>query len=134
MGSTRPDRPVRYPAGADSTEQVLAAAHAYVAALSSHDASRVPLADRAWRIENGRDAGASGAAIRASLESEVMHAVQSIADEQWFVSGDAAAVFYTLVVGTGGSHVSMRVAERFRIVDGALVEIEAVVAQIPSGD
>jgi len=127
VGTAPPARPQHSAAGDATDDQVLLAARAYVAALVSHDGSGVPLSDRAWRVENGRDTGASGAAIRASLESEIMASVQSVGDERWFVSGDGAAVFYTLGLSTGDGEASVRVAERFRVVDGQLAEIEAVV-------
>ena len=126
-GTPRPERPALYPAGEADREVVLAASRAYVAALLSHDATSVPLADKAWRVENGRDTGRSGPAIRASLESDVMSSIESITEESWFATEDSAAAFYTLTVNREGASVSLRVAERFRAVDGQLVEVEAVV-------
>ena len=105
---------------------VLAAARAYVAALVSHDASAVPLADDVWRIENGRNTGDGAEALRASLESEIMRTVQGIDDVSWFAGGDSAAAFYTLRARAGDEDRLVRIAERFRVVDGLLVEIEAV--------
>jgi len=124
----RPDRPARYPPGRDAPRDVLAAAQAYLAALVSHDPSAVPLADDVWRIENGKPTGDGAEALRTSLASEIMHSVRGIDDERWFAAGDAAAVFYTLRARAGDADVLMRVAERFRVVDGQLVEIEAVFA------
>ena len=134
VGTAPPARPEQAAAGEAAEDEVLSAARAYLAALVSHDASRVPLADGAWRVENGRDTGASGAAIRASLESEVMASVQSVADERWFVSGDAAAVFFTLGLRMGDTEGSVRVAERFRVVGGELAEIESGVGPPSSAD
>ncbi len=125
-GQPRPERPVRYPQGGDRRADVLAAAKAYIAALVSHNASAVPLADRVWRIENGKTTGDGADVLRKSLESDVMQAVQGISDERWFTSSDSAAVFYTLHARAGDRDLFMRIAERFRVVDGRLVEIEAV--------
>jgi hypothetical protein len=88
----------------------------------------VPLADRVWRIENGKPTGDGADLLRKSLESDVMQAVQAISDELWFAGEDGAAVFYTLLARAGDRDLPMRIAERFRVVDGHLVEIEAVFA------
>ncbi|MCZ6784163.1 MAG: hypothetical protein O7G30_12730 [Proteobacteria bacterium] len=127
-GMPRPKRPQRYPAGRDAREEVLAVAKAYVAALVSHDSSAVPIADEVWRIENGRDTADGADALRKSLESEIMHTIQGIDEVSWFAAGDSAAVFYTLHARAGERDMFMRIAERFRVVDGRLVEIEAVFA------
>ncbi len=125
-GQPRPERPVRYPQGYDTRAEVLAAAKAYIAALVSHNAAAVPLSDEVWRIENGKTTGDGADALRKSLESDGMQAVQGVSDERWFASADSAVVFYTLLARAGARDLFMRIAERFRIVDGRLVEIEAV--------
>lgn len=124
----RPERPSRYPTGTGSREQVLTVSKAYLASLVSHDASAVPLAPAVWRIENGTNTGDDAASLRKSLESDIMQTVQGMDDERWFAGGDGAAVFYTLRARVGDSDMFMRIAERFRVVDGRLVEIEAVFA------
>ena len=106
--------------------EVLAAAKAYIAALVSHNAAAVPLSDEVWRIENGKTTGDGADALRKSLESEAMQTVQGVSDERWFASADSAVVFYTLLARAGDRDLFMRIAERFRVVDGRLVEIEAV--------
>ena len=127
-GHPRPDRPTRYVSGGASRDATLAAARAYVASLVSHDASAVPLHDEVWRIENGAPSGDGADALRTSLESEIMGTIRGIDDEQWFADGDSAAVFYTLHARVGADDMFMRIAERFRVVDGRLAEIEAVFA------
>ena len=107
---------------------MLSAAQAYLASLVSHDASAVPTAEKVWRIENGRNTADTADVLRTSLESDVMKTVQGIEDERWFAEGDGAAVFYTLRARAAGSDTFLRIAERFRVVDGLLVEIEAVFA------
>ena len=126
----RPKRPEpsRTPRAETSREALLAACRAYLAALVSHEASAVPLAADAWRVENGADTGATGAAIATSLESPVMKAVAGIEDVSWFAEHDQAASFYTLRVQAGERRGSCRIAERFRVRDGELIEIEAVVS------
>jgi hypothetical protein len=129
-GHGRPDRPARHPRGTDTRDDVLAAAQAYVGSLVSHDPSAVPLHDDVWRIENGAPSGDGADALRASLASEVMLPIRGVDDARWFVGGDGAAVFYTLHVKVGDDDLRMRIAERFRVVDGLLAEIEAVFAPI----
>jgi hypothetical protein len=129
-GHPRPARPARHPQGHDARDDVLAAAQAYVASLVSHDPAAVPLHDDVWRIENGAPSGDGADALRTSLASDVMQPIQGIDDARWFVDGDGAAVLYNLRVKVGDVDMAMRIAERFRVVDGRLAEIEAVFAPI----
>ena len=132
-GEPRPPRPDRHPdADPGESEATLAAAKRYVAALLSHDASDVPAAADVWRIENGHVTADGGDHLRRSLESEIMHTVQAITDERWFVDGADAAVFYDLRAAVGDGAMMVRIAERFRVLAGEIVEIEAVFAPIPS--
>lgn len=126
----RPERPDRYPEAGASTGDGLAACKSYLASLVSHDASDVPLAPAVWRIENGKPSGDGADALRAALESEVMQSIRGTEDERWFVGGDGAAVFYTLRVGNEKNEAQVRIAERFRVVDGGIAEIEAVFAPL----
>jgi hypothetical protein len=96
----------------------------------SHDPSAVPLHDDVWRIENGATNCDDADALRAALASDVMGTIQGIADETWFAGGDGAAVFYTLTARVGDDSMQVRIAERFRVVDGRLAEIEAMFAPI----
>lgn len=130
-GQPRPPRPARLPAGSDDAATVVATARAYVAALLSHDGSEVPLADEVWRVENGQVTADGAEALRDSLASPIMHTVTGIDDERWFVAGDSAAVFYRLTGRVGDDDMHVRIAERFRVVDGTLAEIEAIFAPIP---
>lgn len=132
-GERRPPRPDRHRTADEPTpEELLTAAHAYVAALVSHDPSEVPVAEDVWRIENGRVTADGGDDLRRSLASEIMHTVQAITNERWFVGNDSAAVFYDLRAKVGEDDMMVRIAERFRVVCGELAEIEAVFAPIPS--
>ncbi len=131
----RPARPERHPGASGAGAETLAAAQRYVAALVSHDATDVPAAADVWRVENGQITADGGDDLRRSLESEVMHTVRAITDERWFVDGPEAAVFYDLQarIGDGpADEMTVRVAERFRVIDGEIVEIEAVFAPVPA--
>ena len=117
------------------SDETLEAARRYVAALVSHDATDVPAAADVWRVENGQVTADGGEELRRSLESEIMHTVQAITDERWFVDGPDAAVFYDLRARVGDGpddEMMVRIAERFRVVGGEIVEIEAVFAPVPS--
>ncbi|MEX1008300.1 MAG: nuclear transport factor 2 family protein [Acidimicrobiia bacterium] len=124
---SRPERPVRYPDGNDARDVVLGIAQAYVAALQSHDASEVPLAERAYRIENGVYMGSTGAEIRAALEDGGMSIISRIEDLHWYAGAGSAAAYYTLFVDAGDAGtVVCKIGERFRVYEGELVEIEVV--------
>lgn len=127
-GQPRPERPQRHPPGDDERNEVLAAAKSCLDALLSHDGSSVPLATDVWRIENGKLTADGADAVRKSLASEMMHTIQRIDETSWFAGGDCAAVFYTLHARSEGRDLAMRIAERFRVFEGRLVEIEAVFA------
>jgi hypothetical protein len=125
----RPQHPRRYPEGDDPRDVVLEISQSYLDALTSHDASRVPLADDAYRIENGASMGATGPEICAALESEGMSIVDRVADLRWFVGSGSAAAYYTLFVNAGDdAQVVCRIGERFRVYREQLVEIEVVIA------
>jgi hypothetical protein len=135
----RPPRPDRYfrQRGADAPprDDVIAVASAYLHALVSHDGSEVPLAPHAWRVENGRGSGDSGPEIATALELEIMHVITAVRDLEWFVEDDTAIVFYTIDVDLGrlpnapadAAGSAKRLGERFRVHDGMVAEIEAVI-------
>jgi hypothetical protein len=142
-GVARPGREDRYPRSAGdrspSRQEVVDTASAYLAALVSHDGNQVPLAPRAWRVENGRTSGDSGPEIAAALAHEIMHVVTAVRDLEWVVEDDTAIVFYTIDVDPSRlpnvpaetPKTAKRLGERFRVVDGMVAEIEAV---IPASD
>ena len=106
-----------------SRDEVIQAATAYLDSLVSHDPTDVPLHADAWRKENGADTGTGGDAIRKALRSEIMDVVKGYREVRWYVDGPEAVAFYVLEVD-GGSELP--VAERFRVEDGLIREIEAV--------
>jgi len=139
VGRPRPARPPRYPratgAAAPTRSEVVDPARAYLAALVSHEGATVPLAPLAWRVENGAGSGESGPDIATALGTEIMHVVTAVRDEEWFVEDDTAIVFYTIDVDLGrlpnapadAPRSAKRLGERFRVVDGMVAEIEAVI-------
>ncbi|WP_394848020.1 hypothetical protein LZC95_11215 [Pendulispora brunnea] len=106
------------------------AAEAYVRALVSHDARDVPLADDAWRIENGLLTGCSGADIRFQLEHGVQYwLVQRIYDVHWSVAGNEVVGTYLLDAALPVIPIrlaTVQVSERFIVSDeGQIRFIEA---------
>lgn len=138
-GTTRPPRPERYPratgADAPARQEVIDVASKYLAALVSHDGSQVPLAPNAWRVENQHNSGNSGPDIAAALGIEIMHVITGLRDQSWYVEDDTAVVFYTIDVDLGrlpnapadAAKSAKRLGERFRVYDGMVAEIEAVI-------
>ena len=134
LGEPRPPRPGRHPPAPGDGAETLAAATRYLAALVSHDATDVPAAADVWRVENGQVTADGGDELRRALESEIMQTVQAISEERWFVDGADAAVFYDLRARFGDGlddEMTVRVAERFRVLGGEIVEIEAVFVPVP---
>ena len=132
----RPERPTRYPATTPARKEVIEVTGRYLDALVSHVGSDVPLAAEAWRIENGHNSGDSGPAIAAALELDIMRMVAGITDIRWYVEDDTGIAFYTLHVdpvlmpgASGTEHEARRIAmaERFRVHEGTVCEIEAVI-------
>ena len=122
-----PERPVRYPEGDDERGAVVRVAQSYLDSLLSHDASGVALAENAYRIENGTYMGSTGAEIRAALEHSSMNFLDRIEDVRWYAAPGSAVAFYTLYVDAGDAGEAVcKIGERFRVYDGALVEIEVV--------
>ena len=114
-------------------DEVVAAAEKYLLhGLVEHDPSKVPLAPNAWRIELGRDTGSTGDAISRQLRSEIMNVIEGIRNVRWIVEGDQAVAWYDLDVST--SKKPVLIAERFRVEDGLIVEIEAIFCASPEDD
>jgi hypothetical protein len=116
----------------DSAACMIAAAGKYLDALVSHDASGVPLADNAVRTEQGGNTGANAQEIRDGLESPVMSSISGVRDRRWFVEPEThnAIVYYLLdstTIPPSPAHTSTaHIAERFKVVDGLIHEIEAI--------
>jgi hypothetical protein len=111
----------------DSRLRLVEPACAYLASFLSHDGSKIPLAPNAWRIEQGRNTGMNADQIRASVESPAFNVIANVRDIRWFLDGDNAIAYYVLdlVPGIPGRQ-SVLLAERFKVVDRLITEIEVV--------
>ena len=105
-------------------DELIAIAQTYLDGILSCDGSGAALADDCWRVEQGRNTGTSAAEIRAALKT--MSYVESIRDVRWFVDDGGEHVIAWYVLDVAG--VTSFIAERFRIVDGLIREIEVVFA------
>jgi hypothetical protein len=99
--------------------------------LVEHDGDLVLLADDCHRTEQGRSTGDNAAEIRASLESPALAVVTGISNIRWFVECNRSAAceavaIYDLEVNAFGPAPPVLIAERFRVEDGLIQEIEAV--------
>ena len=92
--------------------------------LVDHDGSRVPLAEDVVRTEQGRNTGEGRDGLLEALGHEMMNVITGIRNVRWIVEGDQAVAFYDLDVTT--SDRPALIAERFRVVDGLITEIEAL--------
>ena len=115
-------------------ESIIDAAEKYLFhGLVEHDGSKVPLAENVVRIEQGRSTGEGRDGLVTALAHDVMKVITGIRNVRWIVEGDEAVAFYDLDVTTSDRPVL--IAERFRVVEGRIVEIEAIFhAQTATGD
>ena len=109
----------------------------YLGALLSHDGSTIPIAADAWRIENGHDTG-QGDGIRDALANPVMDVIGRLDTMRWFIEGDEAVVFYELHATIGlpagiAPPPPLPIAERFRVQNGLIKEIEAIFSRPQAG-
>ena len=95
--------------------------------LVEREPSKVPLAMGARRIEQGEITGQSGPDIAEQLGRKEPRLIESLQNIRWLVDGEEAVAFYEL--RTTFSRRPVRIAERFRVRDGEIVEIEAVFFQ-----
>ena len=116
-----------FPAFASATERqvVIETARKYlIFGLVEHKPDLVPLAEKCWRVEQGINTGRSGAEIKRRLLQDEYKAITAITNERWLVEGNEAVVFYDLhVTGVAGP---VLIAERFRVIDRQITEIEAI--------
>lgn len=109
--------------------KVVEPACAYLASIVSHDGSKVPLAADAWRIEQGVNTGTSGPEIQESMSNDYFTTyVEGLRDIRWFVSSDEAIAYYVLDIQEAPGIESTMLAERFKVEDGLITEIEVVFA------
>ncbi|WP_106180198.1 hypothetical protein [Prauserella shujinwangii] len=116
-------------AAATGTTVRPAAARAYLDALVTHDASAVPLARDARRVENGIPTGFSGADIRWQLEHGPQYRViTGIRELTLTVRGDRVDTRYLLDTGLLGIDlVTTEITEYFLVRDGEIRYIDATI-------
>lgn len=107
----------------------VAIARAYIDALLTHDASNVPFAPGATRIEAGLQTGTSGPQLTQDLDHGVQYSViQNIHDIRMSEDGDVVTSRYLLDSGVAGVKlVTVDITETFVIHDG---QIQSIVATI----
>ena len=131
--------PVVKPACTDPSRACLiAAAKSYLDAVVTHEGSKVLLHPDVRRTQNGRTTAEGDAAIRASMAKEPDMLPHK--NTRWFVDREQnAAIAFTLFIvqptnadpqrpaySSNGKGATTHLAERFRIQDGVITEIEAV--------
>lgn len=109
--------------------KVVEPACAYLAALLSHDGSKIPIAIDAWRLEQGVNTGKSGKVIQDDMSKSYFNFIKGLRDIRWFVSSDDEVIaYYVLDIEDAPGIKATMVAERFKVDDGLITEIEAVFA------
>lgn len=121
---------VAEPNPADSPRQAIA--RAYLDALVSHDASAVPFAPDATRVEVGVQTGYSGPQLSADLEHGIQYRViQGIRDLTMSESGDTVTTHYLLDTGVAGLRLTtVEITETFVIPVDAIQTIEATITPV----
>ncbi|PKV77452.1 hypothetical protein [Nocardia fluminea] len=118
------------PNAADSPRQAIA--RAYLDALVSHDASAVPFAPDATRVEVGLRTGYSGPQLSADLENGLQYRViQGIRDLTMSESGDTVTTHYLLDSGVAGIRLTtVEITETFVIPVDSIQTIEATITPV----
>ncbi|MFE9787783.1 hypothetical protein ACFYO7_20610 [Nocardia salmonicida] len=118
------------PNAADSPRQAIA--RAYLDALVSHDASAVPFAPDATRVEVGLQTGYSGPQLSADLENGIQYRViQGIRDLTMSESGDTVTTHYLLDSGVVGIRLTtVEITETFVIPVDSIQTIEATITPV----
>ena len=115
-----------------SDAERIAAAQAYIDALVSHDADKVPFAPGCTRIEFGMKTGFSGNHLRRSLNRGPQYRViRGTTVPEFTVSGDEVRARFDLETkpSIAGRRVGAHVDETFLIpaADGQIHHIRAIV-------
>jgi hypothetical protein len=106
-------------------DELIATAKTYLDGILAADGSGARLADDCWRVEQGRNTGTNAEEVRAALET--MSYVKAMRNIRWFVADDGENVFAWYLLDVEGGVTSF-IAERFRVLDGLIHEIEVVFA------
>ena len=116
-----------------SRQSIIEAAEKYLFhGLVEHDGGKVPLAENVTRVEQGHATGDGRERLVEALSHEMMNVITGIRNVRWIVEGEQAVAFYDLDVTTSDRPVL--IAERFRVVEGLITEIEAVFYPQPATD
>lgn len=110
----------------------IAAAQAYISALSNHDADKVPFAPGCTRIEFGVKTGFSGDHLRRSLNRGPQYRViRETTVPEFTVEGDVVRARFDLMTkpSIAGRRVGAHIDETFVIPaeDGQIHHIKAIV-------
>ena len=105
-------------------DELIATAKTYLDGILAADGSGARLADDCWRVEQGRNTGTNAEEVRAALKT--MSYVKAMRNIRWFVADDGENVFAWYLLDLEG--VTSFIAERFRVRDGLIREIEVVFA------
>ncbi|MGV9801832.1 hypothetical protein ACWDTP_27680 [Mycobacterium sp. NPDC003449] len=119
------------PGPVSETERI-AAAQAYIDALASHDAAKVPFAPNCTRTEIGLKTGFSGKQMRRDLNRGPQYRViKSISTPEFTVSGDEIRARFELLTkpSLAGRRIGARIDETFVIPesDGQIHRITAAI-------
>ncbi len=116
---------------------MIATAQTYFDGLAAHDGSRIPFAPGARRTEIGRSTGDDDESMRLAID---LQPDLTVSGTRWFVDESTHNVIgFTLLRLAGGnadpdrpSHATSdqsattHLAERFKVVDGLIREVEAI--------
>ena len=118
---------------------MIATAQTYFDAIAAHDGSEVPFAATARRTEQGRETGDGEETMRSVLDKEPD---LTLGATRWFVDeSQSTVVGFTLLHlpghnadpdrpthPTSGKPTTVHLAERFKVIDGLIHEVEAIFA------
>ncbi len=109
-----------------------AVARTYIDALLSHDASAVPFAPDAVRVEMGVQTGYSGPQLTDELDHSIFNlTIQDIRDLTMTEDGDTVTAHYLLDAGLAGVRLAtVRITEKFVVPDGTIHAIEATIVPV----
>lgn len=104
-------------------EKLIAVANSYLQqGLLEHKPQEVLFADHCVRYEMGYQTGGNARQLRELLSSDSYKSNKAIHDKQWVVEAPWLDVRFTLELDN--IEQTMRVATRFKIVDGLIEHIE----------
>ena len=115
-----------------SDDERIAAAQAYIDALVSHDADKVPFAPGCTRIEFGVKTGFSGDHLRRSLNRGPQYrTIREATVPEYIIEGDVVRAKYDVLSkpSLAGRRIGAHIDETFLIPaeDGTIHHIKAVV-------